>query len=116
MYLPEDSSQKIASYLKQVAGCLRQKEANALRGQAEKLEELERQTDLILVVRWAWTAGIVGLVSVFLCGTLGVSIISPFVPHIVSTLLWTILKVSMGCVALMLLAAVWLTFKPPAGL
>jgi hypothetical protein len=100
-------------YLKQVAKKIRAKQAEMLRGKPEALIALEHQGDREVLARAAWTAAIVGAISAFIAAPFLVGFIERWLPAMMVSLLWLLVKVAMLLVLLMFGAAVWLTLKEP---
>lgn len=96
-------------YIKEVASKLRRYEAERIRGDLARLEELEHTTDLTLVRKWGWVSAIVGAGFSFILLPFITGIVQHYVPDWVGTLLWSIVKVSMGMTLLMLGVTIYFT-------
>ncbi len=102
----------IDKYLKEVAGRLRQAEAERARGDLARLEELEHTSDMTLVKKWGWISVIVGAAFSFVVLPFIVGIAQHYVPDWIGTLLWSVIKVSMGMTLLMLGVTIYFTIGP----
>lgn len=100
-------------YLKEVAQKLRQVEAERIRGDLIKLEELEHTTDATLLRKWGWISAIVGAIFSFFILPLIIGLVQHFLSEWLSQFLWAIAKVSMGMSLLMFAASVYITIKLP---
>lgn len=100
------------NYLKEVAGRLRQAEAERARGDLARLEELEHTSDMTLVKKWGWISVIVGAGFCFVLFPFVVGILQHYVPDWVGTFLWSVIKVSMGMTLLMLGVTIYFTIGP----
>jgi uncharacterized membrane protein len=94
---------------------LRQHEANKLRGDVAKLQDLEEMTDEELLKKWSWMCSIAGLIVCYFIVPFVLSIINRFLPAILAHLLWAVALASMFAVMAMFGCAIYLTVKPKPG-
>jgi hypothetical protein len=103
---------RIDSYSAKAAIHLRAQEADALRGQPERLHELELVTDLDLLKKYAWRTSIMAAIACFFAAPLVVSILQTFLPGILVHLLWFLVKLGMALTCCLFGLAAYYTFGP----
>lgn len=103
------------SYSAKAALHLRAKEANLLRGQPERLRELELVTDADLLRKYSWRMAIIGAGISFFAAPLAVSLLRFMLPSVVTHVLWLAVKVAMAAAGLVLALALYYTFGAVEG-
>ena len=102
----------LEQYMKEVAGKLRQHEAERIRGDLTLLEELENTTDLALLRKWGWISSIIGAGVAFIAMPFVIGLLQHFLPDWIGSLLWATTKVAMGLSLLMFGMSVYFTIGP----
>jgi hypothetical protein len=98
------------TYSAKAALYLRGKEANLLRGQPDRLHELELVTDSDLLRKYTWRMAIIGAGISFFIAPLAVSVLRFMLPELLVHILWFMVKVAMGAAGLVLALALYYTF------
>jgi hypothetical protein len=98
-------------YSAKAALYLRGREADALRGQPERLHELELVNDLDLLKKYSWKLAIKAAIASFLVAPLAVMILQTFLPFL-SHFLWFVVKSAMALTGLCFALAAYYTFGP----
>lgn len=105
--------EKFNAYCKQVADYLRAREANVLRGQPARLQQLDQITDLDLLKKWSWMSAIVGAIVTFAGMPLGLMIVKIFMPALIMNVLWLLTKFCMAVSCALFALAAYFTFFTP---
>jgi hypothetical protein len=100
----------LETYSAKAALYLRAKEADALRGQPERLHELELITDGDLLRKFTWRMAIIGSAISFFAVPLAIMVLQLFLPLVVMHVLWFVMKVAMALSCVMLALALYYTF------
>lgn len=98
------------NYSTQLAAYLRQREANTMRGEPERLRGLEMTTDLDLLKKYSWTVAIVAAVVSFFALPLLAAVLRPLFPQILSQIFWALIRISMGLSCALFGLAAYFTF------
>jgi len=101
---------KLHVYSDKAAIYLRGREANLLRGQPEKLHELELVTDSDLLRKYSWRLAIMSAGACFFAAPVLVSVLSSLVPPLLGHLLWFMVKLGMALSCLTFALAAYYTF------
>lgn len=98
------------TYSAKAALYLRGKEANALRGQPERLHELELVTDNDLLRKYSWRVAIIAAGVSFFAAPLVASVLRLILPEVLTHVVWFLVKVAMAAACVMLGLAAYYTF------
>jgi len=88
---------------------LRSREMEKARGDVPRLEHIESLTDTDLLHKWMWIVSIVGGPICFLVVPLFISVLSPFLPHLIMDVLWNGARIAMALVFGIFILAVYST-------
>jgi hypothetical protein len=98
------------TYSAKAALHLRGKEADALRGQPERLHELELITDGDLLRKYSWRMAIIGTAVSFFAAPLVMVVLQLVLPAVLVHILWFMVKVAMAVAIGLLGLAAYYTF------
>lgn len=101
---------RMQTYSARAAIYLRGQEADALRGQPERLHELELVTDLDLLKKHTWKLAIKSALASFFVAPLSVMVLQTFLPEILSHILWFLVKLAMAGTGVLFALAAYYTF------
>lgn len=105
--------QRIEDYSAKLTEYLREREANSLRGQPERLRELELITSQELLKKFAWKVAIIAAVVTFFGMPMLAAVFRPFLPEILSHILWALIKLGMAISGALFALAAYFTFWSP---
>jgi hypothetical protein len=104
--------ERFDDYCARTAMYLRGREADGLRGQPEKLHELDLATDVDLLKKFCWRIAIIAALGFFFAGPLVLGVLRNLFPEIVMHVLWALIKLGMGLTCAMFALAAYFTFGP----
>lgn len=105
----------VGQYSTRIAGHLRQREANSMRGQPERLRQLDQTTDSDLLRSYSWKFALIAVLVTFFALPLLAMVIRSLLPAMLHTLLWIGIKLAMAASILLLAMAAYLTFSHEGG-
>jgi hypothetical protein len=89
---------------------LRAREANVMRGQPERLNQLEMTTDRDLLRKFLWSTAIISAGCTFFALPLLMMVLKSFLPEVLTHVLWVLIKIGMATSCAVFALAAYLTF------
>lgn len=99
----------IQEYKELVVSCLRHLELKQAGQDAAKVEQLKLSSDDDVLSRWLWKIVIVGGLLCFLVLPFVFAILGTIISILIVEILWTILRLAMGLVLILLIMAIYVT-------
>jgi hypothetical protein len=101
----------LEEYKALVVGLLRDVELRNAGSDRHKLEKLKHLSDDDLLSKWLWLASIVGGIAFFLVLPATFGMLAMVIPFFIMQIFWTLLKLGMGMVVIVLVLAIYFTVR-----